>query len=65
MAHVGLDGLATVQHILDGTVVGGRIRVCMWRIPRHQIPLDEEGRLEWLFGQWQRVDDWIESHRLP
>jgi 1-acyl-sn-glycerol-3-phosphate acyltransferase len=63
MAHVGLDGLATVKHLLDGTIVGGRIRVRFWRIPREQIPEDREARIDWLFDQWELVDRWIATHR--
>jgi 1-acyl-sn-glycerol-3-phosphate acyltransferase len=63
MAHVGLDGLATVKHVLDGSIVGGCIRVCFWRIPRGDIPVDREGRIDWLFDQWERVDAWIAEHR--
>ena len=65
MAHVGLDGLATVKHLLDGTVVGNRIKVRFWRIPAEEIPDDHEGRVDWLFDQWERVDAWIGSHRQP
>jgi 1-acyl-sn-glycerol-3-phosphate acyltransferase len=65
MAHVGLDGLATVKHLLDGTVIGSRIRVRFWRIPASEIPQDREGRIDWLFGQWERVDRWIGTHRDP
>lgn len=63
MAHVGLDGLATVKHLLDGTVIGSRIRVRFWRIPREEIPEGREARIDWLFDQWERVDDWIATHR--
>jgi 1-acyl-sn-glycerol-3-phosphate acyltransferase len=64
MAHVGLDGLATVQHLLNGRVVGGRIRVGFWRVPRSEVPAAESERIDWLFDQWQQVDDWIGTHRL-
>lgn len=64
MAHVGLDGLATVKHLLAGKVVGNRIRVRFWRIPREQIPDGEEARMDWLFDQWERVDDWVATHRI-
>jgi hypothetical protein len=25
------------------------------------VPRDRDARLEWLFEQWQRVDDWIDQ----
>jgi 1-acyl-sn-glycerol-3-phosphate acyltransferase len=64
MAHVGLDGLATVKHLLDGTIVGGRIRVRFWRVPGDQIPEGTEARVDWLFDQWKLVDEWVATHRL-
>ncbi len=64
MAHVGLDGLATVKHVLDGSIVGGCIRVRFWRIPSGDIPADREGRIDWMFDQWERVDAWIAEHRV-
>ena len=27
------------------------------------IPEGREERIEWLYGWWERVDDWIEEHR--
>ncbi|MCB2222704.1 MAG: lysophospholipid acyltransferase family protein [Actinobacteria bacterium] len=65
MAHVGLDGMATVKRLLSGKVVGSRIRVRFWRVPREEIPEGREARIDWLFGQWERVDAWIGSHAAP
>ncbi|MBU1227080.1 MAG: 1-acyl-sn-glycerol-3-phosphate acyltransferase [Actinobacteria bacterium] len=64
VAHVGLDGLATVKHLLDGTVVGNTIRVRFWRIPREEIPAGAEAGIAWLFDRWKSVDDWIAAHRV-
>jgi len=63
MAHVGLDGLATVKHLLDGAIVGSRIQVRFWRIPKEEIPEAREERIDWLFDQWDQVDAWIATHR--
>ncbi len=64
VAHVGLDGLATVKHLLSGTVIGNTIRVRFWRIPGDEIPEGREARIDWLFDQWRSVDAWIETHRI-
>jgi hypothetical protein len=34
-----------------------------WRVPRAEIPGDREGRIDWLFGWWERIDAWIQQNR--
>ena len=63
LAHVGLDGLAEVKDIWDGHMVGRTIRVAFWRVPFEEIPTDRQGRIDWLFAQWEQVDAWIGAHR--
>ena len=62
-AHVGLDEMAEVRHLLDGSLIGARVWVAFWRIPRSEIPEGEAARLEWLGEQWHRVDRWVGGHR--
>lgn len=62
-AHVGLDGLSHVKRVWRGGLVGVIVRVAFWRIPAGEIPTGEEARIDWLYAQWRRVDDWVCSHR--
>ena len=62
-AHVGLDGLSHVKRIWSGGLVGVTVRVAFWRIAAGEIPAGEEARIDWLFAQWRRVDDWVCAHR--
>ena len=32
--------------------------------PRAEIPEGRDERIEWLYGWWERVDDWIEENRV-
>lgn len=59
VAHVGLEGLARVRHLLSRTLVGRRLQVKLWRVPRGTIPTERKRRAEWLFDEWARVDAWI------
>jgi 1-acyl-sn-glycerol-3-phosphate acyltransferase len=59
VAHIGLDGLARVRHLWDRSLVGRRIQVKLWRVPRDQIPADRSKRAEWMFDEWSRIDRWI------
>jgi 1-acyl-sn-glycerol-3-phosphate acyltransferase len=61
LAHHGLEGLATVSDIWGGGLVGSRISVRMWRVPRTEIPDSRSGRVEWLYRLWVEIDDWVVS----
>jgi 1-acyl-sn-glycerol-3-phosphate acyltransferase len=62
-AHVGLDGLSHVKRVWRGGLVGITVQAAFWRIPAAEIPAGEEARIDWLFAQWRRVDDWVCAHR--
>lgn len=59
VAHVGLDGLATLADVWRGDLVGSRVRVALWRVDREQIPNDANARLDWLWSEWARMDAWV------
>lgn len=59
LAHRGLEGLATAKDIWSGGMVGSKIAVKMWRIPRADIPADRKERVEWLYRLWVEVDGWV------
>jgi 1-acyl-sn-glycerol-3-phosphate acyltransferase len=61
MAHRGLDGFARVADVWRGGMVGARVEVEFWRIPRRDIPEGRAARAEWLYRLWQDVDDWVTS----
>lgn len=63
VAHTGLEGANHFEDLLQGTLVGARVMVKMWRVPRSEIPEAQAARVTWLNEQWQRVDDWIEEKR--
>ena len=62
-AHTGLDGFEYISDIWRGGLVGATIRVGFWRVPAADIPAGEDERTEWLYSQWQAVDDWVGAHR--
>jgi 1-acyl-sn-glycerol-3-phosphate acyltransferase len=59
MAHHGLEGFATAADVWKGTLVGSRLRVRFWRIPREQIPEERTAQVGWLYRVWGEVDDWV------
>jgi hypothetical protein len=63
VAHTGLDHLLTVRDVWRELPMDKRIVMRWWQVPRAEIPEDREARIEWLFGWWERIDDWVEHHR--
>jgi hypothetical protein len=35
----------------------------MWLVPRDQVPADPDAQVDWLYGWWKRVDEWIAAHQ--
>jgi 1-acyl-sn-glycerol-3-phosphate acyltransferase len=63
VAHTGLDHLLTVGDLWRELPMDKRIVMRWWQVPREEIPAGREERIEWLFGWWERVDDWIAEQR--
>ncbi len=64
-AHEGLGGFAKVKDIWSGAIMNRTIRVKFWRISADDVPRDRKGRIDWLFDQWEAIDDWIASVKAP
>lgn len=64
VAHTGLDHLRTVADLWRELPMDKQIVMRWWRVPRAEIPEGREARIDWLFDWWERVDDWVEEHRL-
>ncbi len=58
-AHVGLEPVASPKQLWNGAIRGQTIRLRFWRIAADDVPSSRPARLDWLFEQWQRIDDWI------
>ncbi|MCB0897155.1 MAG: lysophospholipid acyltransferase family protein [Nocardioides sp.] len=63
VAHTGLDHMATVADVWRELPMDKRIVMRWWQVPREEIPDGREERIDWLFGWWERIDDWIAANR--
>ncbi len=63
VAHTGLDHMLTVTDVWRELPMDKRIIMRWWTVSRVDIPDDREGRIEWLFDWWERIDTWIEENR--
>jgi 1-acyl-sn-glycerol-3-phosphate acyltransferase len=59
--HVGFDGFQFISDVWAGELVGSVIGIKFWRVPAAEIPQDEASQAEWLFKEWKRMDEWIDS----
>jgi 1-acyl-sn-glycerol-3-phosphate acyltransferase len=57
--HVGLDGFEYISDIWGGGLIGTPVKMKFWRFPAGDIPEDETELIEWLYGVWQILDDWV------
>ncbi len=54
------DGVPETRRVIWRALGGGtRVRVRYWVAPRAEVPDDRDGRIDWLFGWWRTIDDWI------
>lgn len=63
VAHTGLDQMLTVGDVWRELPMDKRIVMNGWWVPPEDVPTDREERLDWLFGWWARIDEWIDTHR--
>lgn len=63
MAHTGLEGLADIAAIWRGDLVGKTVRVELWRTPRSEVPAEKQAQVAWLFGQWQVMENWVQTRQ--
>jgi len=62
-AHFGLEPASAYRSFLRGALIGQRVRIAFWRVSNADIPAANGARIDWLYDQWQKVDDWVESAR--
>ncbi len=63
VAHTGLDHMLTVRDVWRELPMDKVIVMRWWQVPREEIPDGREERIEWLFGWWERIDEWVEANR--
>ena len=61
-AHAGFEGGSTVGELLRGALIGRTVTIRFWRIESHDVPRSPEAREAWLFGEWEKVDQFVEEH---
>lgn len=63
LAHTGLERSTEYHNILRGGLIGRTVRVRIWRVPAEQVPASRDERTDWLFEQWERLDEWVSANQ--
>jgi 1-acyl-sn-glycerol-3-phosphate acyltransferase len=60
-AHTGLGLAAYPSDLWRDMPIGRTLRTGMWLVPADERPSDPEAQVEWLYGWWKRLDEWVEG----
>ena len=63
VAHTGLDHMLTVGDVWRELPMDKRIIMRFWQVPHDEIPTGRDERIDWLFGWWERIDEWVAENR--
>jgi len=63
VAHTGLDHMLTVGDVWRELPMDKVIVMRWWQVPRDEIPVEREARIDWLFEWWEQIDEWVAEHR--
>ena len=62
-AHTGFEGASHFSTLINGSWIGADIRIRFWRIARRDVPTDATARREFLFTQWDRMQETVAELR--
>jgi 1-acyl-sn-glycerol-3-phosphate acyltransferase len=62
-AHTGLGLAAYPRELWRDMPIGRTLRTRMWRVPAEERPTTPDAQVEWLYGWWKRLDEWIEGQQ--
>ncbi|NNC80018.1 MAG: hypothetical protein HKN94_07690 [Acidimicrobiales bacterium] len=63
--HTGFEPYGTIPEILKNIGTGKPAHFHAWRIPRRDVPVERQARIDWLFDIWAELDAWIDSQNRP
>ena len=63
VAHTGMDHVVSLADVWHSLPMDKRLLMGWWRVPREEIPVGREDRIDWLFEWWSRIDEWVDAHR--
>jgi 1-acyl-sn-glycerol-3-phosphate acyltransferase len=64
VAHTGVDHMTTVLDVWRELPMDREIQMRWWIVPAAEVPVDEDARIDWLFGWWATIDEWVGARQL-
>jgi hypothetical protein len=62
VAHTVLEDVGSFGDLWRRIPLAEPIDSRYWRVPPSEVPSGEQELIDWLYGWWQRIDDWIAEH---
>jgi 1-acyl-sn-glycerol-3-phosphate acyltransferase len=59
--HTGFEGSSHFSNLINGSWIGARIRIHFWRIPFALIPSERDAAVQFLFREWDRMQDTVRA----
>ncbi len=59
VAHAVLEELGTFKDLWKRIPLTHPVVARYWRIPPSEVPKEQEELIEWLYGWWERIDNWV------
>jgi 1-acyl-sn-glycerol-3-phosphate acyltransferase len=63
VGHTGVDHMRTVADVWRELPMDKIIMMQWWLEPPEDVPEGSDARIEWLYGWWARIDEWISENR--
>lgn len=64
VAHSVLEEIGSFKELWRRIPLSEPIDARYWRIPPREVPHDEAGLIDWLYAWWERIDEWINEHKV-
>lgn len=64
VAHSVLEELGSFKQLWRRIPLDDPIDGQYWRLPPDEVPKTEDEVIEWLYEWWERIDEWVEDHKL-
>lgn len=60
-SHTGLEGSSSFKELINGKLINETIRIKFWKIPFSEIPKDRNEQIDWLYKNWELVDEFVKG----
>lgn len=65
VAHTVLEDVGSFGELWKRIPFDKPIAARYWRVPAAEVPREQDALIDWLYGWWARIDEWIEDRIDP